>query len=270
MVSTLWASKYVLEKAKLPKLKERRHRYVSEKTSPRFWRSGKHQTWACDIFSQKQPSERGFGSPFTRWPQPIPQTTVSYLNTHWFSPRHAYYEPACISFFLFLAFPSHVDHCFSSITFSKYTPSFCTYSPRAHYACLLRRVTCHLWRVVIVVACFPETQHMVFYKGCNALLFNSEPSGEAETRLDIPDLEQEEIDYTLGNEELSFTVLCCSWTYCTSGAEDKLREININWGYFYLVCSLKVALFGRESHEAPLPDVVWADFNYSPNWCLPF
>ena len=50
---------------------------------------------------------------------------------------------------------------------------------------------------------------MVFYKGCNALLFNSEPSREAETRLDTPDLEQEGVDYTLGNEELSFTVLCC-------------------------------------------------------------
>lgn len=97
---------------------------------------------------------------------------------------------------------------------------------------------------------------MVFYMECNALLFNSEPSGEMETRLDIPDLEQEEIDYTLGNEELSFTVLCCSRMYCRSGAEGKLREININWGYFYLVCSLKVALFGGESHEALLPDVV--------------
>lgn len=97
---------------------------------------------------------------------------------------------------------------------------------------------------------------MVFYMGCSALLFNSEPSGETETRLDTPDLEQEEIDYTLGNEELSFTELCCSRMYCTSGAEGKLREININWCYFYLVCSLKVALFGGESHEALLPDVV--------------
>ena len=97
---------------------------------------------------------------------------------------------------------------------------------------------------------------MVFYMGCSALLFNSEPSGETETRLDTPDLEQEEIDYTLGNEELSITELCCSRMYCTSGAEGKLREININWCYFYLVCSLKVALFGGESHEALLPDVV--------------
>ena len=95
---------------------------------------------------------------------------------------------------------------------------------------------------------------MVFYLECNALLFNSEPSGETETKLDMPDLEQEEIDYTLGNEELSF--ICCSRMYCTSGAEGKLREININWGYFYLVCSLKVALFGGESHETLLPDVV--------------
>lgn len=69
---------------------------------------------------------------------------------------------------------------------------------------------------------------MVFYMECNALLFNSEPSAETETRLDMPDLEQEEIDYTLGNEELSFTVLRCSRMYCTSGTEGELREININ------------------------------------------
>ena len=118
--------------------------------------------------------------------------------------------------------------------FSKYTPSFCTCSPHAHYACLLGRVTCHLWRVVIAVACFPEIQHMVFYMECNALLFNREPSGEAETRLDIPDLEQEEIDHTLGNEELSFAVLCCSRTYCTSGAEDKLGKLTYNEVIFTL------------------------------------
>ena len=115
-------------KARSPKLKVRRHRYISEKTPPRFWRTRKHKTSACDIFSQRQSSERGFGRLFIQVASDHPPRPQSFIWTHTDSPpMQAYYESACISLFLFLAFPSHVDYCISSVTCSKYIPSFCTY-----------------------------------------------------------------------------------------------------------------------------------------------
>lgn len=152
---------------------------------------------------------------------------MNTVLTHSSSQSNRGFSSVSGNLFLFLAFPSHIDYCFSSIisvntprvsAHAHPTPTMLVFSGESPViseglllplpVSLKLSIWCFIWNVT----------HY-------SLLLNREPSGEVETRLDIPDLEQEEIDHTLGNEELSFTVLCCSRTYCTSGAEDKLGKL---------------------------------------------
>lgn len=157
--------------------------------------------------------------------------------------------------FLFLAFPSHVTIVFSSII-SVNTPRFLhMLTPHAHYACLLGRVTCHLWRVVIAVACFLKFSICVLY-GMQRIVIQQENHQEVNQAWYTWFRTGRNWSYpwkwriVIGRCALLFTR-----HVCTSRSWRQAWEINIQRGYFYLVCSLKVALFG-ESHEALLPDVV--------------